>query len=263
MTRGCLSWANGMSTTPNPESIVRIIPAIALVAVACAGAPAVESPAPPSAANAAERHREVHWVRTAAEYRALTVQVYRAAWAAVQELSAGRDPGTWAVILDADETVLDNSEFERRIAETGESFEEWMWSEWVREEAATLVPGAAGFIRQVQEAGGRVAIVTNRDEELCPATRRNLGALGIEPAVVLCETDTGEKEARFRMVQQGTAREWLPPLEVLVWVGDNIGDFPDLDQSARDAPGAVRLFGRRYFVLPNPMYGSWMGNDWR
>lgn len=249
----------------------KILPALLLLA-ACAPAPEApapmpaEAPAPaaPSAENAAQRHLEVLWFRTAAEYRALTLQTYRMAWEAVREHAAELESGNWAVILDADETVLDNSEFERRIAETGVSFEESMWDSWVMEEAAGLIPGAAWFIEQVQALGGRVAIVTNRDQRLCPATRRNLDVLGIHPAVVLCETDTGEKEPRFRMVQEGTAVDSLPPLEVLAWVGDNIGDFPGLTQGMRSEPvGAYEWFGVRYFALPNPMYGSWMGNDWR
>ena len=218
---------------------------------------------PPSAENAPDRHREVHWVRTSAEYRALALQAYRAAWDAVQEHAAELQAGRWAVIIDADETVLDNSEFERRIAEAGVPFEEPMWDAWVMEEAAGLVPGAGEFIEKVQGLGGRVAIVTNRDERLCPATRRNLAALGVRPAVVLCERETGEKEPRFRQVQEGTAHDTLPPLEVVAWIGDNIGDFPGLDQAARRGPmAAYRLFGERWFVLPNPMYGSWMSNEW-
>jgi len=253
----------------------KILPALLLIA-ACA--PASEAPTPmpaetaapapmaetPSAENAAQRHLEVLWFRTAAEYRALTLQTYRMAWAAVQEHAADLEPGSWAVILDADETVLDNSEFERRIAETGVSFEEHMWDSWVMEEAAGLIPGAAWFIGRVQALGGRVAIVTNRDQRLCPATRRNLDALGIHPAALLCETDTGEKEPRFRMVQEGTAVDSLPSLQVVAWIGDNIRDFPGLTQAIRTGPvEAYEWFGVRYFALPNPMYGSWMGNDWR
>jgi 5'-nucleotidase (lipoprotein e(P4) family) len=249
---------------------VKIAPPLLLLALsacapAAAGPTADPSPAaePPSAANAALRHREVHWVRTAAEYRAITEQVYRGAGDAVRGAAPGTG-GAWGVILDADETVLDNSEFERRIAESGREFEEWMWEDWVREEAAELVPGAGEFIALVRELGGRIAIVTNRDDALCPATRRNLQALGIRPDAVLCETDTGEKEPRFRRVQEGSAAEGVPPIEVIAWVGDNIGDFPGLGQDLRDAPAsAYQAFGRRYFVLPNPMYGSWMGNDWR
>jgi len=254
-------------------------PLLLILAVACAPQATVPAPAPapaeatapgvpayepPSAENAPLRHREVHWFRTAAEYRALAEQVYSWASVTVREEARGRTPGSWAVIMDADETVLDNSEFERRIAESGEVFEESMWSDWVLEEAAGVIPGADRFIHLVHELGGRVAIVTNRDDSLCPATVRNLGDLGLHPAVVLCETDTSQKEARFGMVQEGTAASDLPALEVVMWIGDNVGDFPDLDQSLRDAPvPAFGLFGERYFVLPNPMYGSWMGNDWR
>ncbi len=243
----------------------RLLPLIVLAA-ACSPAapPAGPSPEPPSAENAAERHREVHWFRTAAEYRALALQTYRDAWDAVQRHAAGLGAGTWAVVMDADETVLDNSEFERRIAEEGIPFEEPLWDEWVLEEDAGLIPGAAEFIHRGQGLGGRVALVTNRDQRLCPATERNLRALGIRPAVVLCETDTGEKEPRFRSIQDGTASDTLPPLQVVAWVGDNIGDFPNLEQSMRTGPDTpFRLFGERYFALPNPMYGSWMGNDWR
>lgn len=237
-----------------------------LLVVGCTPAPppAAPQPEPPSAENAAARHLEVHWFRTAAEYRALALQTYRVAWYAVRDRAANLERGTWAVIMDADETVLDNSDFERRIAETGTPFEEPLWDAWVMEEAAGLIPGAAWFIDHVEDMGGRVAIVTNRDHRLCPATRRNLDALGIRPAALLCETDTSEKEPRFRMVENGTAADGLPPLQVVAWIGDNIGDFPNLDQSVRmgtDSP--FRLFGERYFVLPNPMYGSWMGNEWR
>ena len=245
----CTSASPATSTAePGPEGAAEAV------------APAME---PPTVENAPDRHREVHWARTAAEYRALALQAYHVGWEKVQEHAEGLESGSWAVIMDADETVLDNSDFERRIAETGTPFEEPMWDAWVMEEAAELVPGAGEFIERVESAGGRIAIVTNRDERLCPATRRNLAELGVHPAVMLCETDTGEKEPRFRMVREGTASDTLPPLEIVAWFGDNIGDFPDLEQSDRTGPAErFALFGERYFVLPNPMYGSWMGNEW-
>lgn len=246
-----------------------------LILAACAPTPPPAAPAPapdpavrlgeaPSAANAAERHREVQWFRTAAEYQALAIQTFRAAGERLRALESPLVDGTWAVILDADETILDNSLFEKRIAETGETFTEEAWDRWVLEEAAPAIPGAVEFVALVRRLGGRVAVVTNRHEGICPATVRNLAALGIRPDAVLCETDTSQKEPRFAMVAEGTAAPGLGPLRVLLWIGDNIGDFPDLEQTVRDAPAdAFRLFGDRYFVLPNPMYGSWMGNEWR
>lgn len=254
---------------PNPGEAVNrtlLLAPVLAVASACSQAapPTTPQPEPPSADNAAARHLEVLWFRTAAEYRALALQTYRVAWYTVRQRAADLERGTWAVIMDGDETVLDNSDFERRIAETDTPFEEPLWDAWVMEEAAGLIPGAGWFIEHIEDMGGRVAIVTNRDQRLCPATRRNLATLGIRPAALLCETDTGEKEPRFRMVQEGTAADSLPPLQVVAWIGDNIRDFPNFDQSVRtgtDAP--FRMFGERYFMLPNPMYGSWMGNEWR
>ena len=175
-------------------------------------------------------------------------------------LAAGRAAGTWAVILDADETVLDNSEYQRRRALLDSGYTSASWDAWVRERAATAVPGALDFLRRVRAAGGRVAIVTNRAEATCDATRENLRALGAESDVVLCQAPgEGDKNPRFRRVETGD-RTGLPALAVVAWVGDNIQDFPGLAQTARDAPAALADFGRRFFILPNPMYGSWERN---
>jgi predicted secreted acid phosphatase len=45
---------------------------------------------------------------------------------------------------------------------------------------------------------------------------------------------------------------------VVAFVGDNIQDFPGQSQAIRErAEEAFAEFGARFFVLPNPMYGSW------
>lgn len=248
---------------------MRAVPILLLVlAAACTTAapplPPTPGPEAPSVANAAERHREVQWFRTAAEYRAIALQTYRLAGERLREHAAGLPGGSWAVIIDADETLLDNSDFERRIYEVGQTFTEELWDEWVLEEAAPAIPGSVEFTRLVKSMGGHVAVVTNRHAGLCPATERNLRDVGARFDVVLCETDTSEKEPRFGMVREGTTPADLPPLRIVMWIGDNIRDFPDLDQDARTGPPLqLELFGDRYFILPNPMYGSWMGNPWQ
>jgi 5'-nucleotidase (lipoprotein e(P4) family) len=165
------------------------------------------------------------------------------------------------VILDADETVLDNSEYQRRRAMLDSGYTEATWAMWVNERAAPPIPGAPEFTRRVHELGGRVAIVTNRADSLCAATRANLQTAGIEADIVLCQTPgPSDKNPRFQKVQNGTAVAGIPPLTVVAWVGDNILDFPGLTQAARNDPRAFADFGRRYFMLPNPMYGSWQQN---
>lgn len=230
------------------------------VAVACAGRTPSPATGEAAAASAASRRQlnDLHWVRASAEYRALTLQVYRVATERVTALARGRANGSWAVILDADETVLDNSEYQRRRSAVDSGYTEPTWSAWVRERAARPVPGAAQFVRAVRAAGGRVAIVTNRADSLCAPTRENLRTAAIETDIVLCQIPgESDKNPRFRRVQDGTAAPGIPPLAVVAWVGDNIQDFPALGQSARDDPAALADFGERYFLLPNPMYGSW------
>lgn len=207
----------------------------------------------------------IHWARTAAEHRAAYEQVYTVAGRRVEELARGKEPNTWAVILDADETVLDNSEYQLSRSRQGLGYTSESWAAWVRDEAATALPGAVAFVARVRELGGRIAIVTNRNDEICDPTRRNLAAVGFEVDVVLCRVaGISDKQPRFRAVQEGTTPAGLAPLEVVAWVGDNIGDFPGGTQALADPsvdPRELADFGVRFFVLPNPMYGSWEENE--
>lgn len=234
-----------------------LIAAIALSTTALACAPSV---APTVAPTAATMPPSITWTRRSAEHRLLFEQIYAGATRALDSLAQGRSGG-WAVILDADETVLDNSEYQRRRAAAGLPYTPESWTAWVAERAAPVLPGAAAFLRHVQGLGGRVVIVTNRSQQECADTRANLDMVQLPVDAVLCMPDGpggSDKNPRFASVSAGTADPDLPPLEVLAWVGDNIQDFPELNQSARDASrSTVALFGTRYFLLPNPMYGSW------
>lgn len=235
------------------------------LATACGGARStVEGPNPIPIPVTESLPADVHWVRNSAEYRALSIQIYRMAAERLRSAASGRPPGSWAVIMDADETVLDNSEYQMRLALTGASYASETWNAWVREEDARVVPGAADFIAMVRELGGRVAIVTNRDDEVCDPTRRNLLELDITVDVVLCRTQTSDKNPRFAAVANGTAAPGLSPVSILMWVGDNIQDFPALTQDVRaQGPAAFEAFGRSFILLPNPMYGSWEENERR
>ena len=201
---------------------------------------------------------EIRWFRTSAEYRALTRQTYQLAADRLPELTRGAAPKSWAVILDADETVLDNSEYQRRRALDDSAYTEASWSAWVNERTATAVPGAPEFTQRVHALGGRVVIVTNRAMALCDATRANLLAIRVETDLVLCQPPgESNKNPRFERVQAGTAAEGFAAATVVEWIGDNILDFPGMSQDVRADPNAFSEFGKRYFILPNPMYGSW------
>jgi len=201
---------------------------------------------------------DVKWVRGSAEYRALTREVYALAGERLPELVRAMPAQRWAVILDADETVLDNSEYQRRLAIAHAPFDARSWTAWVNERAAPAVPGARAFTSLVRSLGGRVVIVTNRSMAECDATRENLRGVGIDADVVLCQpAGEADKNPRFQRVQSGSAAPGMPALTVVEWLGDNIQDFPSLTQAVRADSAALGEFGKRYFILPNPMYGSW------
>ena len=241
------------------QTLLAVASAGLIGASACTQAPLVTRPAA-AAAPAADRPlpNEVRWFRNSAEYRALALEVYSSAATRLPALSNGLAASSWAVILDADETILDNSEYQRRRAVLDSGFTDDSWAQWVNERAAVAVPGAVDFTKFVHALGGRVVIVTNRSLGACDATRANLAAIGVLPDMLLCQPQgESNKNPRFQRVQNGTAESGVPALKVVAWIGDNIQDFPNLTQAARNDPAVLAEFGRRYFVLPNPMYGSW------
>jgi 5'-nucleotidase (lipoprotein e(P4) family) len=225
----------------------------------------VSSPAPAMGATTSVDTipASVRWYRASAERRAIYLQTYRLAMAALERRAAGLAAGSWAVILDADETVLDNSPYQQDLARRRMTFDAATWNAWVMRGAAAALPGAPEFTRRAHELGGRVVIVTNREQPQCDATRANLQRVAIATDAVLCKTDSSNsfKDARFEAVAAGTPPSPLPALRVVMWVGDNIQDFPRLRQDVRSASdSAFAEFGDRFIVLPNPMYGSWERN---
>jgi 5'-nucleotidase (lipoprotein e(P4) family) len=234
---------------------------LVILLAACGGASsALDTPAIPAPA-ARPLPNDIRWLRTSAEYRALARQAYQVASDRMPDLARGLATESWAVIMDADETVLDNSEYQRRRAVLDSGYSDASWAAWVNERAAPAIPGAQELTRRVHSLGGRVAIVTNRADSLCAATRVNLQTAGIEADLVLCQTpETSDKNARFARVRNGTAAAGVPALDVVAYFGDNILDFPGMTQAARNDPSALAEFGRRWFILPNPMYGSWQQN---
>jgi 5'-nucleotidase (lipoprotein e(P4) family) len=246
---------------------------VLVVSSACrSAAPAAPrtAPAPPARAVAAPAlptaflaPSSIRWVRDSAEHRALYLQVYRAATEYVQGEAAARTAGTWAVVLDADETVLDNSLYQLEQARAGRPFDPVTWTAWCARREAVALPGASAFLSRTRALGGKVVIVTNRSATECPDTEAVFKAQGLAYDALLCKPDgsSSDKNPRFEAVERGTTAAGLPPLEVVAFVGDNIQDFPGKGQASRtQGDEAFAEFGARFFVLPNPMYGSWERN---
>ncbi len=203
------------------------------------------------------------WMRTTAEYRALCYQGYNAAMAEVDRALAdpARSGKPLAIVLDCDETVVDNTAALARAAADGNGLytSPW-WNAWVARGEAEALPGAADFLNAVHAKGVAIFYVTNRLESTgYAATERNLCALGF-PSVdrkhLLLAVDTGNKQIRFDQI---AAR-----YDVVCYMGDNAGDLPigtyGKDRAGRNAViDAHRAdFGTKYIVFPNPVYGAWV-----
>ncbi len=214
------------------------------------------------------------WIQTAAEYDAAARSVYIAAAndlaglladsaeSAVLEQEGNYSALPPAVILDVDETVLDNSPYQARLLIGGESYDSQSWAAWVNEAAAAAVPGAVEFTQAAVRLGITVFYVTNRRASQEEATRRNLIEAGLplpgDPDVVLTldeRPDWLSSKSSRRQFVASTHR-------VLMLVGDDLNDFVDVDGlSVEQRDGVeerfVSYWGERWRMLPNPTYGSW------
>ena len=219
------------------------------------------------------------WVQTSVEWRGLCEQAYRSARLALDAMLRHKKataaleqigPGAgkyWkkkpAVILDLDETALDNSPGQARQVTGNTDFVPKDWSQWVAEAKAAAIPGAVEFCQYARSRGVRVFYVTNRDAPDEAATRRNLERLGfpLEPG-----RDTllmrGEKP-EWSASDKGVRRQFVAAdHRIVMLVGDDLGDFLSgvkLPPAQRRelAAGHAQKWGREWIVLPNPGYGSW------
>lgn len=164
-------------------------------------------------------------------------------------------------MLDADETVINNVTYQLERAQQGLGYSPESWTAWVRRREATPIPGASAFLARVRALGGRIAIVTNRLQSECADTAAVFERHRLAHDAILCRPDGGpsDKNLRFEAVAAGRTPASDTPVEILAFVGDNILDFPGLSQQAAlKGESNLAPFGARFFVLPNPMYGSWL-----
>jgi phosphoglycolate phosphatase-like HAD superfamily hydrolase len=192
------------------------------------------------------------WARNSAEHKAVYEQIYELAANRLEDLARELEPGTWAVSLDADETVIDNSLYQEEVALVGEKYTPETWDLWVRRLEAPALPGALEFLGLIHDLGGKAIIVTNRDEPYCDLTRENFRHHGIPFDLMLCRIDgKSDKAPRWEAVRTGKASPDLPPLEFVMWLGDNGFSGSRSGAPPRTAAGLRGLWGSIHH-LPQP-----------
>ena len=203
------------------------------------------------------------WMRTSAEYRALAYQGYNVAMNAVK--MAVTDPShqrkPLAIVLDADETVVDNTKLMgESIANGNGRFDAPWWRQAVHQGKSQAMPGAVDFLNEVHKQGVEIFYVSNRYAPVnLDVTIQNFKELGFPSVdkdhVLLFEKDS-DKQPRFDMI----AKKYY----VVVYMGDNAGDFPigtkgkTLAERNAIIDAHKEDFGTTFVVFPNPAYGSWV-----
>ena len=212
--------------------------------------------------------------RTSAEYKANTFRAYASAqrnidkaladksWTALLNQKNGYQSLPPAVILDIDETVLDNSEHQVRSIKNGTNYPVG-WKEWVSEESAGALPGVKEYLSYADSKGVKIFYVTNRTHDLEEYTRNNIKALGLpldnDRDVLLMKNEKGwasDKTSRRDLIKKD--------FRVIQIFGDQLDDFISMEQTATSADSRKALidkyasmWGEKWYMLINPMYGEW------
>ena len=210
------------------------------------------------------------WMQTSAEYAALTTQTYRAAglalsvavadpnWTAAYEQTNDFRTLPPAVVLDLDETVLDNTAQQVGLIRAGKEFTEPGFTAWVQEARALAIPGSVAFLHAALLKGVAPIYVTNRvcnPTDPDDRTVKNLKDLRIPyaPDRLFCKTAGSNKTDRRTAVAQ--------KYRILLIIGDDLNDFisaPDnVEERAKLQKFYEPMWGTKWFVTPNPIYGSW------
>ena len=200
----------------------------------------------------------VAWQQHSGEYKALCFQAYNFARLSLDyRLKEADTSKRNCVVVDIDETVLDNSPFQGHEIKRGVSYDPKDWTSWTSKIAADTVPGALGFLNYASSRKVETYYITNREQADYTATLKNLQRFGFpdaDAAHLMVKTTTSDKETRRKKV--------LEQYHILLLCGDNLSDFSNVfyregKNTAEQVSKFREEFGRHFIVLPNPMYGDW------
>lgn len=213
------------------------------------------------------------WMRTSGEYKALCLQTFNIALqhvrVGVRQRHVQTNPKPPAVIMDLDETVLDNTAYNVYLFRAGLKHSPLRWQGWNREnvDKIGLVPGAKAFIKAVENEGARVVFISNRSSTIREITTtillkfdlaRKEELLNDDPPKLLLRKLTSSKESRRAAVREH--------YNIIAIIGDNLGDFSDdfrspainsIEERREQVRAYADEWGTKWFVMPNPLYGYW------
>jgi 5'-nucleotidase (lipoprotein e(P4) family) len=201
------------------------------------------------------------WMQTSAEFRALCYQTFNLAKMNLDSfLGSYSGSKPIAVIVDADETVIDNSAYEAFLIGNDFGYSSKTWTPWMAAAQAPAIPGALDFLNYAKSKNVEIFYVTNRKMVGYEGTEKNLKALGfpyVDKKHLLLRTDTSDKQPRRDIVEKD--------YEVAFLMGDNLNDFlsvfrkKSIEERFAETDKIKDVWGIKFIVLPNPTYGEWEG----
>ncbi|QSX34234.1 5'-nucleotidase, lipoprotein e(P4) family [Shewanella avicenniae] len=207
----------------------------------------------------AQNTQSVVWMQHSGEYRALCYQAYNMAKVAF-ELAKTKQQGKLAVMVDLDETMVDNSPYAAWQLLHHQGYTTEGWDAWVNSVQTPAIAGAVDLANFVTANGGTMFYVSNRSDRTFAATQQNLQKLGfpnVTEFTLRLKKDTSNKAPRLASIEQDGYK-------VVLFMGDNLNDFPEINtyhqqQQPRNAlvDANKDAFGHKFILLPNPSYGDW------
>ncbi len=221
----------------------------------------------PATADLEYQVAAILYQQKAAEYRALSYQAFNLArWQIdadfdkknVKKLPKAERKRPRAIIVDIDETVLDNSPAQAYAVKNHLPFNLQDWYKWGDMRKAKALPGSVEFLNYAVSKGVKIFYISNRDEVQKQATidnLKNVGFADISAENVMLRTSGSGKEPRRKMASD--------KYRIVLLMGDNLDDFSDVFERKSvsdrfsETDKVKELWGKRFIVLPNAMYGTW------
>ncbi len=201
------------------------------------------------------------WYQSSAEMRASYYQAFNLAKIALKNnLSEYEGKKPPAIVLDLDETILDNSYYQADLIFNEDTYSLETWKQWTDLECAQALPGAVDFLKYAVSTGVEIFYVSNRRLSEIESTFSNIRKLGF-PEIPI-ENYIFRADESSKIIRRDIVRE---NYEIILLLGDNLNDFAGIfeDRTVNNGFDAVdnnkELFGTKYIVFPNPMYGEWEG----